>query len=69
MSEATASTELVKSLRAFAEMPLEGGCVDPLIEVMNSLARRAADRLEELEEEIKQNTLQAEAFWIEMRNA
>jgi hypothetical protein len=42
------TAELVQTLRDFGEMPLEGGNTDPLIEVMNSLARQAADEIERL---------------------
>ena len=49
MSESTSTPTLTKSLRAFGEMPAEGGDADPLIEVMNSLAHQAADRIEALE--------------------
>jgi len=42
------TTDLVSALRAVGEMPLEGGAVDPLIDVMNSLAHRAADEIERL---------------------
>lgn len=41
-------TDLVRSLRDFGEMPPEGGDSDPLIEVMNSLAHKAADEIERL---------------------
>ena len=43
------TTDLLASLRAIGEMPLEGGRTDPLIEVMNSLAHQAADEIERLQ--------------------
>jgi hypothetical protein len=52
-SESTSTPTLTKSLRAFGEMPAEGGDADPLIEVMNSLAHQAADRIEALEADLK----------------
>ena len=41
-------TDIVERLKAFAEMPLEGGSTDPLIDVMNSLAAEAAAEIERL---------------------
>lgn len=47
------STDLVTTLRAFGEMPFEGGSVDPVIDVMNSLAHQAADEIERLRVELQ----------------
>jgi hypothetical protein len=44
--------DLVTLLRNFGETPLEGGNVDPLIDVMNSLAHRAADEIEAMRAEL-----------------
>jgi len=44
-------SDLVKSLREFAELPFEGSDADPLIEVMHGLASEAADALETLVKE------------------
>lgn len=45
--------DIVEQLRAYGELPFEGGDVDPLIEVMNSLAHQAANEIEKLRAEIK----------------
>ena len=43
---------LVATLRDFGEMPTEGGAADPLIEVMNSLARQAVEQIAEAQSRI-----------------
>ena len=45
----TTQDALIRALRDFGEMPLEGGDSDPLIEVMNGLAHQAASEIERLQ--------------------
>lgn len=47
------TTDLVRTLREFGEMPLEGGRVDPLIETVNGLAHQAADEIERLRDALE----------------
>lgn len=49
-SKVVSDHDIVSVLRDFVEMPLEGGYCDPLIEVMNSVADRAANEIERLRE-------------------
>jgi len=44
----TEQTNIIQRLREFAEMPLEGGDIDPVIEVMHGVAREAAAEIERL---------------------
>lgn len=41
-------SDIVKQLRDFAEMPLEGGPCDALIDVFTGMAKEAADEIERL---------------------
>jgi len=44
-------TDIVRDLRDFGEMGLEGGAADPLIDVMHSVATQAADEIDRLRED------------------
>lgn len=46
-------TDIVDQLRAYGELPFEGGDADPLIEVMHSLAHQAAAEIESLRAQLE----------------
>lgn len=67
-TEKRLADDLVKQLNDFQHMMPEGGSIDPLIEVFQSLAKEAADAIDRLTAELEHVTVQYQGVLASIDN-